>query len=102
MLPNSNFVKDPKNLQIFLLADVIFVILLLSITIRQVLLIFIYKRKSSDESRLYTKFVNLFTAMALGPAIGLVIITSLFFNDFFKSSNDSINFFIIFLSISIF
>ena len=80
MLPNSNFVKDPKNLQIFLLADVIFVILLLSITIRQVLLIFIYKRKSSDESRLYTKFVNLFTAMALGPAIGLVIITSLFFN----------------------
>ena len=28
----------------------------------------------------YIKFVNLFAAMALGPAIGLVIITSLFFN----------------------
>ena len=29
---------------------------------------------------LYIKFVNLFTAMALGPAIGVVIITALFFN----------------------
>jgi len=80
MLPNNQLVKDPKNLQFFLLADVIFVILLLSIIIRQVLLILIYRKKSNDESRLYIKFVNLFTAMALGPAIGLVVITSLFFN----------------------
>ena len=80
MLPNNQLVKDPQNLQLFLLADVIFVIILLSIIIRQVLLIFIYRRKTNDESRLYTKFVNLFTAMALGPAIGLVVITSLFFN----------------------
>ena len=80
LLPNSTLVKDPQNLQIFLLADVIFVILLLSIIIRQVLLIIIYRKKNTNESRLYTKFVNLFTAMALGPAIGLVIITSLFFN----------------------
>ena len=79
MLPNNQLVKDPQNLQLFLLADVIFVIILLSIIIRQVLLIFIYRRKTNDESRLYTKFVNLFTAMALGPAIGLVVITSLFF-----------------------
>ena len=80
MLPNNKLVKDPLTLQIFLLADIIFVILLLSIIIRQILLIFIYRKKTNDESRLYTKFVNLFTAMALGPAIGLVIITSLFFN----------------------
>jgi len=80
LLPNSTLVKDPQNLQFFLLADVIFVILLLSIIIRQVLLILIYRKKSTNESRLYTKFVNLFTAMALGPAIGLVVITSLFFN----------------------
>ena len=80
LLPNSTLVKNPQNLQFFLLADVIFVILLLSIIIRQVLLIFIYRKKSTNESRLYTKFVNLFTAMALGPAIGLVVITSLFFN----------------------
>ncbi len=80
MLPNNQLVKNPQNLQIFLLADVIFVILLLSIIIRQVLLIFIYRKKTNNESRLYTKFVNLFTAMALGPAIGLVVITSLFFN----------------------
>ncbi len=80
MLPNNNLVKDPQRLQYFLLADIIFVILLISIIIRQIVLIFVRRIKSYDESRLYIKFVNLFAAMALGPAIGLVIITSLFFN----------------------
>ena len=80
LLPNNDLVKDPRRLQFFLLADVIFVILLISIIIRQIVLILVRRRKSYDESRLYIKFVNLFAAMALGPAIGLVIITSLFFN----------------------
>ena len=80
MLPNSTLVKDPRNLQIFLLVDVILVILLLSIIIRQVLLILIYRKKNINESRLYTKFVNLFTAMALGPAIGVLVITSFFYS----------------------
>ena len=80
MLPDNNLVKDPQKLQYFLLVDVIFVILLLSIIIRQLILIIIYRKKNNDESKLYIKFVNLFAAMALGPAIGLVIITSLFFN----------------------
>ena len=80
LLPNNQLVKDPQNLQYFLLADVIFALILLSIIIRQVLLVLIYRRKNFNESRLYIKFVNLFTAMALGPAIGVVIITSLFFN----------------------
>ncbi len=80
MLPNNDLVKDPRRLQFFLLADVIFVILLISIIIRQIVLILVRRRKSYDQSRLYIKFVNLFAAMALGPAIGLVIITSLFFN----------------------
>jgi len=80
MLPNNQLVKDPQNLQFYLLADVILVIILLSIIVRQILLILIYRKKNFDESRLYIKFVNLFTAMALGPTIGLVIITSLFFN----------------------
>ncbi len=80
MLPNNNLVKDPQRLQYFLLADIIFVILLISIIIRQIVLILVRRKKSYDESRLYIKFVNLFAAMALGPAIGLVIITSLFFN----------------------
>ncbi len=80
MLPNNNLVKDPQRLQYFLLADIIFVILLISIIIRQIVLILVRRKKSYDESRLYIKFVNLFAAMALGPAIGLVVITSLFFN----------------------
>ncbi len=80
MLPNNDLVKDPRRLQFFLLADVVFVILLISIIIRQIVLILVRRRKSYDESRLYIKFVNLFASMALGPAIGLVIITSLFFN----------------------
>jgi len=80
LLPNNQLVKDPQNLQFLLLSDVIFVLILLSIIIRQILLIFIYRKKNIDESRLYIKFVNLFAAMALAPAIGVVIITSLFFN----------------------
>ena len=80
LLPNNQLVKDPQNLQFLLLADVIFVLVLLSMIIRQILLVFIYKKKNIGEPRLYIKFVNLFTAMALGPAIGVVIITSLFFN----------------------
>jgi len=80
LLPNNELVKDPQNLQFLLLADVIFVLILLSMIIRQILLIFIYRKKNINESRLYIKFVNLFTAMALGPTIGVVVITSLFFN----------------------
>ncbi len=80
LLPNNDLVKNPQRLQYFLLADIIFVILLISIIIRQIVLILVRRKKSYDESRLYIKFVNLFAAMALGPAIGLVIITSLFFN----------------------
>ena len=59
-------------------------VILVSIIIRQIVLILVRRKKSYDESRLYIKFVNLFTAMALGPAIGVVIITSLFFNLEFK------------------
>ena len=85
LLPNNNLVKNPLQLQYFLLADVFFVILLLALIIRQLILIIIYRRNQKDESKLYIKFVNLFTAMAVGPAIGLVIITSLFFNLEFRT-----------------
>ena len=40
LLPNNELVKNPINLQYILLADVILVLVLLSIIIRQVLLIF--------------------------------------------------------------
>ena len=80
LLPNNQLVKDTINLQYLLLADVILVLFLFSIMIRQIVLIFIYRKNNYDESRLYVKFINLFTAMALGPAIGVVIITSLFYN----------------------
>jgi len=80
LLPNNQLVKDPINLQYILFIDVILVLILLSIIIRQILLIFIYRKKNFNESKLYIKFINLFTAMALGPAIGIFLITSLFFN----------------------
>ena len=80
LLPNNELVKDPINLQIILFTDVILVLILLSIIIRQIFLIFINRKKNFDESRLYIKFINLFTAMALGPAIGIFFLTSLFFN----------------------
>ena len=85
LLPNNQLVKDPINLQYLLIIDVVFVIILLSIIIRQVLLIFIYKRKKYDDSKLYIKFINLFTGLAVGPSIGIFIITSLFFNLEFRA-----------------
>ena len=85
MLPNNNLVKNPLQLQYFLLADVFFVILLLALIIRQLILIIIYRRNKKDESKLYIKFVNLFAAMAVGPTIGLVVLTSLFFNLEFRT-----------------
>ena len=80
LLPNNQLVKDPINLQYFLIADVTLVLILLSIVLRQLMLIFIYRKKKFNDSKLYIKFINLFTAMALGPAIGVFILTSLFFN----------------------
>ena len=85
LLPNNQLVKDPINLQYLLIIDVVFVIILLSIIIRQVLLIFIYKRKKYDDSKLYIKFINFFTGLAVGPSIGIFIITSLFFNLEFRA-----------------
>ncbi len=85
LLPNNQLVKDPINLQYLLIIDVVFVIILLSIIIRQILLIFIYKRKNYDDSKLYIKFINLFTGLAVGPSIGIFIITSLFFNLEFRA-----------------
>ena len=85
MLPNNDLVKNPLQLQYFLLADIFFVIILLALIIRQLILIIIYRRNKKDESKLYIKFVNLFAAMAVGPTLGLVIITSLFFNLEFRT-----------------
>ena len=85
MLPNNDLVKNPLQLQYFLLADVFFVIILLALIIRQLILIIIYRRNHKDESKLYIKFVNLFAAMAVGPTLGLVVITSLFFNLEFRT-----------------
>ena len=53
LLPNNELVKDPQNLQYLLLADVIFVLILLSIIIRQILLILVYRKTNYSESRLY-------------------------------------------------
>ena len=76
---------NPKKLLIFLSIDSILVIILMGLFIRQIILIFIYRKKNFQESRLYIKFVNLFTAIALGPAIGVVIITALFYNLEFRT-----------------
>ena len=85
LLPNNQLVKDPTNLQYILIVDVTLVLFLLSIIVKQILLIFIYRKKKFNDSRLYIKFINLFTAMALGPSIGIFILTSLFFNLEFRT-----------------
>ena len=80
MLPNNDLVKDPQRLQYFLLADIIFVILLVSIIIRQIVLIFVRRKKVMMSQDYILKFVNLVCCYGFrSSAIGLVIIT-LFFN----------------------
>ena len=85
LLSDELSVIDTKKLLFFLSIDVVLVIILIGLFIRQIVLIFIFKRKNFEESRLYIKFVNLFTAMALSPAIGVVVITSLFYNLEFRT-----------------
>ena len=80
LLPGSELVKDKSSLGLLLLLDTILVIILASLLIRQILLIFINKRKDYSSSKLYIKFINLFTVISLGPTIGVVIIAALFFN----------------------
>ena len=52
LLPNNELVKDPQKLQIALVLDVVLVIVLISIIIRQILLVLIKRRKNLEESRL--------------------------------------------------
>ena len=85
LLSDELSVVDTKKLLFFLSIDVVLVIILIGLFIRQIVLIFIFRRKNYEESRLYIKFVNLFTAMALSPAIGVVLITSLFYNLEFRT-----------------
>ena len=85
LLSDELSVIDTKKLLFFLSIDVVLVIILIGLFIRQIVLIFIFRRKNFEESRLYIKFVNLFTAMALSPAIGVVVITSLFYNLEFRT-----------------
>ena len=47
LLPDNELIKNPKNLQYWLLADVIFVLILTSMIIRQILLVIIYRKKKS-------------------------------------------------------
>ena len=85
LLSDELSVIDTKKLLFFLSIDVVLVIILIGLFIRQIVLIFIFRRKNFEESKLYIKFVNLFTAMALSPAIGVVVITSLFYNLEFRT-----------------
>lgn len=80
IISNEFAEPNPRKLLFFLSIDVILVIILIGLLIRQVALIFIFRKKNFEESRLHIKFVNLFTAMALGPAIGVVVIIALFYN----------------------
>ena len=55
---------DPNKLLFFLSIDVVLLIILIGLFIRQIVLFFIYRKKNFEESKLYIKFVNLFAAMA--------------------------------------
>ena len=80
LIPDSELVKDKSNIIKILLLDTILVITLIGLTIRQVILIFINKKQNLSASKLYIKFINLFTLISLAPTIGVIVVASLFYN----------------------
>ena len=80
LIPDSELVKDKSNILRLLLIDTVLVIILIGLTIRQITLIFINRKKNLAASRLYIKFINLFTLISLIPTIGVIIIAGLFYN----------------------
>ena len=58
LLPGNELVKNKLNLLLLLSLDTVLVIILIGISIRQIVLIFINKRKNVSTSKLYIKFIN--------------------------------------------
>ncbi len=80
LIPGSNLVKDNSNIIRLLILDIVLVITLISLVIRQIVLIFIRRKKNLNVSKLYIKFINLFIILTLVPTIGVIIISGLFYN----------------------
>ena len=80
LIPGSNLVKDNSNIIKLLILDIVLVIILISLVIRQIVLIFIRRKKNLNVSKLYIKFINLFIILTLVPTIGVVIVSGLFYN----------------------
>ena len=80
LIPDSELVKDKSNILRLLLIDTVLVIILIGLTIRQITLIFVNRKKNITASKLYIKFINLFTLISLIPTIGVIIIAGLFYN----------------------
>ena len=80
LIPGSNLVKDNSNIIRLLILDIVLVIILISLVIRQIVLIFIRRKKNLNVSKLYIKFINLFIILTLVPTIGVVIVSGLFYN----------------------
>ena len=80
LIPGSNLVKDNSNIIRLLILDIVLVITLISLVIRQIVLIFIRRKKNLNVSKLYIKFINLFIILTLVPTIGVVIVSGLFYN----------------------
>ena len=79
-MPGNELVKNKLNLLLLLSFDTVLVIILIGISIKQIVLIFINRRKNIPATKLYIRFINLFTLISLVPTVGIIIITSLFFN----------------------
>jgi len=60
LIPGSNLVKDNSNIIRLLILDIVLVITLISLVIRQIVLIFIRRKKNLNVSKLYIKFNQIF------------------------------------------
>ena len=78
--PGTALTRDPDVIRIVLLADLVMVLLLLAVVARRLVRLWVERRRGSAGSRLHTRLVGLFSAVAVAPAIVMAIFSALFLN----------------------
>ena len=77
---SSGFGPDPRTIKILLILDLVLFLLLGAIVARRLVQIWMERRRGSAGSRLHTRFVLLFSLVAVTPAIIVSVFSVVFFD----------------------
>lgn len=78
--PGSFLLNDTTTIRVLLLLDLVLLLLLSAVVARQLVRLWIERRRGSAGSRLHTRMVVLFSLVAIIPAIVMAVFSLLFFN----------------------